>query len=593
MLKIYYKNNVAVVIRPTPLVSISHSPIKNKIGTIGCTYSIVLTGTIIAHQGSPKFLQADATNPDSSLGFFSGLADEPNNYNPDIGDRLKAIIKKQNAIRNLFSEDGQKMELVSWKNQEKSIVFYPNVISIAFEEGIYIDTCKYTVTLEAPLLFDKDNNIYPEGLIGSTFSPNKFNLERSAEHYLRETLGVEKKPLASVLDRWGGIVEDFSDTWSIEADESNAQTFGSSNIPVSYIVSRNISATGRTFFFNNTKYEAWEQALGFVKKTLLEEPQASPVGGGYNYAHSYEQYPDFKNNNMYGFGTLNLPSFYRGYNHTRTINIDKTAGSCAVVDTWLLASGQSHLENFTIAVNTSLDNQLSNVKIDGNIKGLSDLHASGYLVSEFNNLNSPKIPYTKALTKYREISNNGLFGVGCDLYNRAKNAIQSFSGANSQNIVLNPQPLSVALGSNEINGEITYSIEFDNRPINYFTNVIAENISINDNYPGDLFAVIPVIGRQTGPILQYLKNRTEYRRDLNIELIVDINNIDITQRSSSLLKPSLNLPTSVELQALIRELSPLNEPNVVKYFLKPPAETWSPMDGRYNLTLSWEYEKSI
>ena len=594
MLKIYYRNTTPVYIRPTPLISISHTPNKNKLGTIGCTYSITLNGTIIAHEGSP-IINASNINSDANLPFETQLTPNPPTakYNPDIGDRLTSILRKQNTIRNLFSQDGQKIEIKSLDESKTAIVFYPSVVSIDFEEGQYIETCKYAITLEAPLLFDTNGNVFTEGLIGSTFSPAKFDLQRSKDDYLKETDTYNVTSLQAIIDRWGGLVEDFTDTWSIETDESNAQSTGLTNVPVSYRVTRNANATGKTVHHSSINKKPWEHALGFLKKTILQEPTSPPDGGGYSYDDSkLEQYPGFRitdnrNDGMYASDFLNLPSYYRGYNHVRSINIDKTGGSCAITDTWLLASGQSHLENYTISVDSSVGTPFRNIKIDGTIKGLSDLHASGYQPTTLNNIvNADKIPYNKAIKHYFDISNNGKFGIGSVLYARANNF--------SSPIVLNSQPLSISLGTNEFTGEITYNLEFDDRPYNYCPGVLAENISVNDTYPGDVFAVIPVIGRKTGPILQYLKGRTEYNRSVNIELLLDYTDIAYQSNRNVLLnKPMLDIYIQQSLKKLILELSPSGEPNITNYFLNPPSETWSPKEGRYTLSLNWVYEKSI
>lgn len=595
-LKIYYRNGTAYYIRPTPFISISHTPLKNKVGSVGCTYEITLTGTIIAHDGSPYIVTDQNGNIAANTlpNFSSSYNDSITSRNVDIGDRLKAIVLKQNALRSLFSSDGQKIEITSLDGY-KSIVFYPKVNSINFEEGPYVDICKYTISLEAPLLFDRNDYVYTEGLIGLTFTPNRYNLQRTKDHYLREQ---NTQKVEDIIDRWGGIVEDFTDTWSLETDESNGQTIGLNHIPISFRVTRNMSATGRQVYATVggtvKKYEAWEQAAGFIKKTLLHENQAPPNGGEYTYEdnESYLQYPSrltYSERDVYfGREFLNIPSYYKGYNHVRTINIDKSAGSCSVSETWLLASGQSHLENYTVSLSTSVDNPFTSVKIDGNIKGLSDLHASGYMPSHFDESPSTDhTPYKKAIDQYFKISNNGKFGVGSILYQRANNT--------SSPLVLNSQPLSISLGSNEINGEITYSLEFNDRPFNYFTGVLGENISVNDTYPGDVFAVIPVIGRKTGPILQYIQGRTEYKRSVNIELLLDYTELPYSSNRDFLMlnKPSLNEPIRSELQSLIKQLSPKDEPYVSGYFLNPPTETWSPKDGRYTLSLSWDYVKSI
>ena len=157
---------------------------------------------------------------------------------------------------------------------------------------------------------------------------------------------------------------------------------------------------------------------------------------------------------------------------------------------------------------------------------------------------------------------------------------------------LNSQPASVSLGLNEFAGEITYNLSFNNRPTNVISGVLSENISVNDTYPGDIFAAIPVIGRATGPVLQYIGGRTEYKRDLSIEIVMDYTDIpyDTGRNSLLLMKPSINEPTRTQLRNLIKELSPSKEPGIRKYFISPPSESWTPKEGRYSFNISWIYE---
>lgn len=148
------------------------------------------------------------------------------------------------------------------------------------------------------------------------------------------------------------------------------------------------------------------------------------------------------------------------------------------------------------------------------------------------------------------------------------------------------------MGLNETAGEITYNLEFDNRPTNYFNDALSESINVNDTYPGDIFAIIPVIGRPTGPILQYIGGRSEYKRDLNIEIRLDYTDLGYNNDRNSLLltKPSLNPSFKYRLNALIDDFSPRHEPGIRKYFLSPPSESWTPKEGTYTISLSWTYE---
>jgi len=327
-----------------------------------------------------------------------------------------------------------------------------------------------------------------------------------------------------------------------------------------------------------TKIPAWEQARNFVQNRLMYlNDTAIPESG-------IKGYPNYGIFNRLGSGTLNLIEAYRGFNHTRTETIGMNDGTYSVTENWVLASGESH-ENYNMSISSDLSAPFIKVSIDGNIMGLSSIPPSG---QEFGGIfTGPGFAgsgaYENAVRKYMEISQSGKFGINSSIFKRANNAVA---------VQLNAQPASVSLGMNEQNGEITYSLDFDNRPVNIISGVLSENISINDTYPGDLFATLQVIGRKTGPVLQYIGGRTEYKRDVSIELLMDYTEIPYGSGRKSLMlqKPSLVEPQRSQINDLITELSPRYEPGIRKYFISPPSESWSPKEGRYSFNISWTYE---
>ena len=122
--------------------------------------------------------------------------------------------------------------------------------------------------------------------------------------------------------------------------------------------------------------------------------------------------------------------------------------------------------------------------------------------------------------------------------------------------------------------------------------MVTESISVNDTYPGDIFAVIPVLGRATGPILQYIGGRSEHKRDVSINLTMDYTKLPYgSQRGSLILKkPSVVEPIASQIADLLKEVSPQGEPGVRKHFVSPPTENWNPKEGTYSFNISFTYE---
>lgn len=581
MLIIYDKLGNANVIRPCPLITINYNANKNKSRSLGGSYDITLNGTILAHEGSPLLITPSGGAGASDGTSFASIYDpRPSGQIVPLDNSLGSILEKQNAIRSLFAVDGQRMELLSIDGNEPLMVFYPTVQSVSFEEGIYVQICRYTVSLKAEVLLDKNNNIISDGLMNLNQEPLNGSQYPDTNYYGAS----ERKTLADHINDVGGLVEDFSDSWSVEGEDGNGITVDPfqtnyENVIKTYRLTRNITATGKTIHGPDGRREAWEQAQSFVKKRLSDD---------------YPTVPGL--DNYFANGFINIAqSNYGGYNHSRTESLDKTNGSYSVSETWLLSSGTAY-ENYALSLSSSIENATQSVSINGTIKGLSSIPPSGTIFGG-NLTDSRNTPYENATIKYNEITSNGSFGISSHVYKRVQNTTP---------LTINPKPRSVSLGVNEFTGEITYDIEFDTRPTPNIPGTISELVSINDTYPGDVFATIPVIGRQTGPVLQYIGTRTEYRRDISIDLIFEtvypssISTQNTTLTPSEAIekyrnqylysKPTLWEPARTQINNLIKSLSPAYELGIRKYFLNPPAESWNAQERRYTLNLTWTYE---
>jgi hypothetical protein len=460
------------------------------------------------------------------------------------------VIQEQRRLVNIFEtreDDSEPIKVeITPDGDNPEISFYVRLESINFEEGTYANgLCKYTINLVS----EKEASCCGD-------QPPKENL-----------------------------LEDFNESWSFDLDTNHgygeqAGQYAELISPRSYVLTRTVNATGRNFPQKSLN-QAKANSILIDTNDLNDKPawlQAKEfLNNGYHNTAA-----EILQNNPFT-GTI-FPSdiTFQAFNHARTFSVDKGGGSCTMVDTFVLArAGSQALENYTMNITSSRDAPYVKVSIDGSIRGLSSANQT------FDNFddNNNNILYVNARNHYNLISGTGSFGINSTIYKRASAAVGQ---------TLNSQPMSISLGTNQVTGEITYNVEFDNRPSNFFSNVTYENISVNDTYPGDVFATIPVLGRPTGPILQFTFGRTEYKRDISIELLLDYTDIGYNADRASLLlrKPSINEPTRSELNTLIQYLSPMNEPGIRKYFLSPPQESWNPKEGRYTLSLGWTYELS-
>jgi hypothetical protein len=601
VITIFDNNNIAYVIRPCPLINITWSSNFNEDGQLGGKYDITLTGTLLDSEGSPIFNYTTRMSPNTDTSFATQYYPTPNDPNskpihPDppepssVSDlySLNSILAKQIALRELFSKQCVRIEVASVVPGETEPIFhfYPKFISINFAEGVWVNRCDYTITLEAQFILDKNDKVIgSESYATQTFKPGDPGWP------INTNLTIDQ-----LLDKVGGFIEDFQESWALEPEEGNGNTFDpytTESITKVYRLTRNITAKGKNIesykcfgdALDKNYYKAYEQARRYVTNHIKNSGLT---------LNDHDDYPGTNLNTYFASGLINLSAYvHGGYNHSRTENIDITQGTYSVQDTWILSSGSAY-ENYSLSLSSSEGEPRNKVSIDGTIKGLTSIPASGSVFGGNSNtgLNTA---YENAINKYRTITNHGQFGLSAHVYKRAQNA--------AGGITLNHIPLSLSLATNEFTGEINYTIEYDDRPPRFVDGAVAENISVSDTYPGDVFAVIPVIGRPTGPVLQYIGGRTEYQRSLTIEILVNIgsnvdppsvqNRPDYTEfknRQFLLKKPSLVSPTREGIVQIINAYSPAREPGIRKYFVSPPQETWDPREGRYTLNLNWTYE---
>lgn len=223
---------------PSPLMSINKVYQTSQDGTkLGSLFEIKLVGKITAFKGSPD-----------SNGTFWTAADYPPDETLTQDERLKAILKKQEALRKLFSDEGKLLEIQPWDGSAP-IKCNPRVKSIEFSEAIWFEVCDYVITLEADLIYGPIN---PDG----------------------EDIEFDDK------------IAEAAENWQIEASDVIGQ----------YRLTHNISAKGKRFYdeMGDLVKPAWQHAQNYVQNSIglgLDDSRLIASGvlnlyvvyGAYNY----------------------------------------------------------------------------------------------------------------------------------------------------------------------------------------------------------------------------------------------------------------------------------------------------------------------
>lgn len=479
---------------PAPFVSINKTYQKANNGDIiGRLYDLTVTGTIVAHMGSPK-----------TDGTFHDTGGYPAAETVSSDERLGAIFRKQEAIRDLFSTEGLSFEIQS-ADGSNPLRCYPRIVSIEFPENLWYERCEYTIVLNADFV---------DGLHDES-GPNDIFTE---------------------------YLESVDETWGIDTNE-DPQALGA---PVTYGLSHTVSAVGKKHYdeTGTVVLEPWQQAEKYVLGRL-----------GFDSVMALSS------------GVNNLPSYYNGWNHRRSSQVDKKGGGYSVTESWLLASGNA-TEDFSINMTTTLEVPHDRVSIQGQVTGFEERNSDMDILT----------------TKWDNAKDQFTWASGI-AYTRA----QTYTGK-----TLNIEPLNLTVGRNPLQGTIDYSIDYDTRPMKLIEGAKSEDISISDNVGGDLFATIFVLGRTAGPVLQDLNTKSANTRNLSVEIVVDPPSYsDRTVSTMADLLINQNPMNHVDFSGNLNNLVTAADPSRQGFstvFQDQPQENWDFINGRYSYNTTWTYE---
>lgn len=462
---------------------------------VGSNFAISLQGTIVSFKGSP-----------SSSGTWWTVSDYPPDETISNDASLAALIRKEEAIRELFSVDGRSLE-VQAADGSQPMKCNPRVTNINFAAGNWYNRVQYSVDLEADVVY----------VNGTALGEDSFT----------------------------EYISTGSESWSFETDDARAEN---ADLPRTYRLTHSVSAQGKRFFNDagNLQKPAWQWAKDWVTPKL-----------GFNTSIALSS------------GINKLPSFYQGYNHVRNENTDERGGSYSVTETWIMSSGNA-LEDFTISTRDAVAGGNITVSIEGNIVGLETRDSDFFVTStKYNNAN----------TKFTAIQSL--------LHTRA----QTYSS-----VTLNSSPTNTTIGRNPVNGTISYSYEYDDRPSNLITNSKSEVISVQDSFNVDVFAAIGVLGRSAGPVLQNINTKQPTTRSLSMEIIFPAASGSATNRLVTS-HPRNVAAVNSDINDVISAVEPvgaglLNNAGTAAStsYIGSQTENWDGNTGRYSRQISWTWE---
>ena len=453
------------------------------------------------------------------------------------------------ALRESFPNQGTgKLEISAYGGLPNIMTFDDaRLLSVDLpeqnEESAGVQTLEYSFVFEA---YEEDSNNTNTGSTGRPVKPSY--------------------KLSSVDESWE----------LAEADEffyqSDTPTQENDNLNKVYTLTHTVSATGlkKAKVGSGIDDEAFRQAVMWVKTRLVYDPTVEitkDLMGDDTFFQSKflpieMNAPDTTDDLGFnlkrgGTSTEGNPA-YKGYNHTRSVSSDQNVGSYSVTDTWTLSQiGFESTHTLEFNFEGDINAESNSVTVNANFQGLSATDSRTTQVNKYAgalksfNIVKPLIP---AL---------------------AKKAYEDYGGAFALNTDLK---LSESVGHNKVSGTITYSVSFNDYDKPNTENAITERITINyNNDKGEqkLIAILPIIGRANGPIIQDIETTQVSSRTITADIVM---------------KRGFGKPDGTAAVTSYRPEG-WDATEDVNVYLTASTESWNPNTRAYNKSETWEFNQ--
>jgi hypothetical protein len=514
-----------IIAGPFPKFSISRECIRKDNLYLGQKYSINITGTAVIVESSNML--------------------EIGKRQQQIHDIVKKLMRVDNRQGKLYIED---------YGSQSQVLTFNDAVLLSVEAAEQSDDSRgvqvqqYSFTFEATDLNNggnDENDPHPSGSI--------YNV-------------------VDVSENWDFSLNDndYSYNLSSTGEDYNADN---DTIIKKYTISHNLSATGVTKYsgagtnVSSGYYEAKryiQNRLDTLGNNPFNVDTIKDYGTGTPGADTIGQHNIFEADDTEGAGT-NLrpyqPSEYSAYNQVNTYSQDILNGTYSVTRTWLASKAAA---NVTLDLTYNDDQASANrsVEVALNIQGYESIVED--TLSESGSVTSSANPNTDTTNKYSNALTVAGTYTDAVLYNVASAFYTSRRGSESSDTLKSPA-LSRSESHSKTTGSINISSTFDDRSITV-ANAISENLTISDsNYNGSnqIVAILPVIAKSDGPVIQNMGTTNERTRSVSIEIVM--------KRGSG------NPSGSVDLSAY--------KPDGA--YQQNFSESWSPTSRSYNQSIDW------
>ena len=251
---------------------------------------------------------------------------------------------------------------------------------------------------------------------------------------------------------------------------------------------------------------------------------------------------------------------YKAYDHVRTVSSNVSAGSYSVTDTWVLAyknpDGQAAITDLTIDLDISSEAEMATVTLNGTIQGLD---TTGPTAHQHNKYANAKGAYNQLAVSFFDVADSAYKDY--EVENECADSEDS-----STKSKLRETEFSKNVGFNEQTGTITFSVSFNDKDITD-EDVIEESFQVDDSGATEVVAIIGVILKANGPVIQDMGTITEKRKSVTY---------------------------TAKMKKCARKDKPDKDGVIDSYkptggYLSNNSESWNEQTGDYTRTKEWVY----
>lgn len=294
-------------------------------------------------------------------------------------------------------------------------------------------------------------------------------------------------------------VSEMEENWEFSVND-NQFAFNDNNLTgavyKTFTLTHTITATGRQSALGAV--EAWRQAVLWVESRLINNPDNNAISTHINNSTDGPKFVPYymnteKNKDDLKTNADSVAVEWQSYNGNREITTDISSGNYTVTDTWLIAIKDTPATHTIEMKSAGGEEEAITITLNGVITGLSTYVLGSTESNKPQNFVNAEAGWLAvqgqflALARYSYGTINSLLIDG-------------------NNGIFKSKPISVSMSENRSEGTITWSAVFTDK----FTIGSPEKIADADvsvqykNYKNDekVIALIPVIGRKEGPIVQ-------------------------------------------------------------------------------------------